>query len=113
MKSFNLDCKLSSIMILYFNFPSASSEGSDEPVHLQSLARAFPVRINKIWYQMKTQIKYWSIPSYLLTKALTSHVLTKAISRQKTAKALIRLQIYALAFSKLSIQQVLYTSKYY
>ena len=30
--SFNLDCKKSSIMILDFNFTSASSEGSDEPV---------------------------------------------------------------------------------
>ena len=35
-------------MILDFNFTSASSEGSDEPVHLQSLTRAFAVRIHKI-----------------------------------------------------------------
>ena len=31
-------------MIWDFNFTSASSEGSDEPVHLQSLTRAFAGR---------------------------------------------------------------------
>ena len=36
--SFNLDCNKSSIMILDFSFTSGSSEGSDEPVHLHSLA---------------------------------------------------------------------------
>ena len=44
-----IDCKKSSIMILDFNFTSASSECSDESVHLQSLARACAVRIHKIW----------------------------------------------------------------
>ena len=47
--TFNLDCKKSSIMILDFNFSSASSEGSNEPVHLQSMTRAFAVHVHKIW----------------------------------------------------------------
>ena len=51
--------KKSSIMILDFNFTSTISKGSDEPVHLQSLARAFAVHIHKIWQQMKTQTKDW------------------------------------------------------
>ena len=32
-------------MILDFDFVSASSEGSDEPVHLQSMTRAFAVHV--------------------------------------------------------------------
>ena len=34
-------------MILEFNFISASSEGSDEPVHLHTLARALSILITQ------------------------------------------------------------------
>ena len=43
---FQFRLKKSSIMILDFNFKSASSEDSDEPVHLHSLARVVDVRIH-------------------------------------------------------------------
>ena len=61
---FQFLCKKSSIMILDFNFASASREGSDEPVYLY-LAGAFAVRIHKIWQQMKTRTKYWPIQTIL------------------------------------------------
>ena len=46
-----------------FNFAPASSKGSDEPVYLKSLTRAFVVRIHIIWWQMKAKAKYRPISS--------------------------------------------------
>ena len=36
----------------------ATSEGSDEPVHPCSLARAFAIRTHEIWKYKKDQTKY-------------------------------------------------------
>ena len=35
-------------MILDLNFTSASSEGSDEPVHLKSMTRAFAIHVHTV-----------------------------------------------------------------